>query len=38
MDNDKDYVMHSKSDSVEIVINDKADKFIKEVLDSLKNG
>ena len=38
MDNDKDYVMHSKSDIVEIVINDEADKFIKELLDSRKNG
>ena len=29
--------MHSKSDSIEIIINDKADEVIKELFDSLKN-
>ena len=28
-DNDKEYVMHSKSDNIEIIINDEADKVIK---------
>ena len=27
-DNDKEHVMHSKSDNKEIMVNDKADKFI----------
>ena len=30
-------VMHSKSDNVEIMINDEADEAIKERFDSLKN-
>ena len=29
--------MHSKSDNIEIMINDKADEVIKELFDSLKN-
>ena len=29
--------MHSKSDNIEIKINDEADEFIKEIFDSLKN-
>ena len=29
--------MHSKSDSIESMINDKADEVIKELFDSLKN-
>ena len=29
--------MHSKIDSIEIMMNDKADKVIKELFDSLKN-
>ena len=29
--------MHSKIDNIEIMINDEADKVIKELLDSLKN-
>ena len=29
--------MHSKSDQMEIMINDEADEFIKELFDSLKN-
>ena len=37
-DNDEECVMHSKSDKVEIMINDEADEFIKELFDSLKNS
>ena len=37
MDNDKECVMHSNSDNVEILINDEADKVMKELFDSLKN-
>ena len=29
--------MHSKSDNIEIMINNEADEVIKELLDSLKN-
>ena len=29
--------MHSKSDNIEIMINDEADEVIKELFDSLKN-
>ena len=29
--------MHSKSNNIEIKINDEADEFIKELLDSLKS-
>ena len=29
--------MHSKSNHMEIMINDEADEFIKELFDSLKN-
>ena len=29
--------MHSKSDSIEIKINDEADEVIKQLFDSLKN-
>ena len=29
--------MHSKSDSIEIMINDDADKIMKNIFDSLKN-
>ena len=29
--------MHSKSNNIEITINDEADEVIKELLDSLKN-
>ena len=29
--------MHSKSDNIEIMTNDEADEFIKELFDSLKN-
>ena len=30
--------MHSKSDNIEIMINDEADKVIKEPSNSLKNS
>ena len=29
--------MHSKSDSIEIMISDEADEFTKELFDSLKS-
>ena len=29
--------MHSKSDNIQMVINDEADEVIKELFDSLKN-
>ena len=29
--------MHSKSDNIGIMTNDKADEVIKEIFDSLKN-
>ena len=29
--------MHSKSDNIEIMINDEADEVIKKMFDSLKN-
>ena len=29
--------MHSKSDNIEIKINDEADRVIKELFDSVKN-
>ena len=34
---DEERVMHSKSDNIEIIINDEADEFIKELFGSLKN-
>ena len=37
IDNDEEYVMHSKSYNIEIMINDEADEVIKELFDSLKN-
>ena len=30
--------MHSKTDNIEIIINDEADEVIKELFDSLKNN
>ena len=36
IDNDEECVMHSKSDNIEIMINDEADEVIKELFDSLK--
>ena len=37
IDNDEDCVLHSKSDNIEIMINDEANEVIKELFDSLKN-
>ena len=37
IDNDENHVIHSKSDNMEIMINDEADKVLKELLNSLKN-
>ena len=34
-DNDEEHVMHSKSDNVEIMINDKADEVIEKSFQSL---
>ena len=33
IDNDEECVIHWKSDNIEILINDKADEFIKELFD-----
>ena len=37
IDNDEERVMHSKSDHIEIIINDEVDELTKELFDSLKN-
>ena len=37
IDNDEVSVMRSKSNNIEIMINDEADEVIKELFDSLKN-
>ena len=37
IDNDKEHAMHSKSDDIEIMLNDKADEIIEELFNSLKN-
>ena len=37
IDNDEEHVMHSKNDNIEIIMNDKADKIIEKLFDSLKN-
>ena len=31
-DNDEEHVMHSKSDNIEVMINDKADGVMEELL------
>ena len=36
-DDDEERVMHSKSDNMEIMINDEANEVIKELFDSFKN-
>ena len=36
VDIDKEHVMYSKSDNVEIMINDEADEIIKTLFDSQK--
>ena len=38
MENDEEHVMHSKSDNIEIMMNDEADEVIKELFDSIKNA
>ena len=37
IDKNEERVIHSKSDNIEIMINDEADEVIKELFDSLKN-
>ena len=37
IDNDEEHVMHSRSDNIEIMTNDRANEVIKELFDSLKN-
>ena len=37
INNEKELVMHSKSDNIKIIINDEVDEIIKELLDSLKH-
>ena len=37
LDNPEGRLMHSKSDNLEIMINNEADEVIKELFDSLKN-
>ena len=37
IDNDEECVMHSKSDNIDIMINDEAHEVKKELFDSLKN-
>ena len=37
IENDEECVMHPKSDTIEIMINDKTNEVIKERFDSLKN-
>ena len=36
-DNDKERAMHSISNNIEIMINDKADEVIEGLLESLQN-
>ena len=36
MNNNEEHVMHSKSDNIEIMINDEADEFRKDFLIHLK--
>ena len=37
IDNDEEEAMHSKSDNIEIMINDEADGVIEKLFNSLKN-
>ena len=37
IDNDKECVMHTKSDNIKIMMNDEADEIIEVLFDSLKN-
>ena len=36
IDNEEEHVMHSKSDDIEILINDEANEVTKELFGSLK--
>ena len=36
IDNEEERLMHSKSDNIEIMINDEPDRVIKETFDSLR--
>ena len=36
-DNDEEHVVHSKSDNMEIMTNDKADKVTEEIFKPLQN-
>ena len=37
MNNDEERVMHSKSDNIGIMVNDKADGIIEKLFNSFKN-
>ena len=37
IDDDEQHVIHSKSDNIEIMINDVADEVLTQLSDSLKN-
>ena len=37
IDNDKEHVIHSEIDNIEIMINDEVDEVIKKLFESLKN-
>ena len=37
IDNDEEHIIHSKSDRIEIMINDEVDEVVEELFDSLKN-
>ena len=37
IDDDEERVMHSKSDDIQIMINDEAEEVIKKLFDSLKD-
>ena len=37
IDNDEEHLLHSKSDNIEIMINDEANQVIKELFGSLRN-
>ena len=37
IDHDEEHGMHSKSDKIEIMINDEADEVIQEIFNSCKN-
>ena len=37
IENNEECVMHSKRDNIEIMVDDEANEFIKELFDSLKD-